>query len=69
MLNFRQLIDLMLIYFHRQNITFVDVKKTPLVPIKADYVPRGTLKYELSTEVLQTPIQLLRITNAEAQVP
>ncbi|MEQ2185595.1 hypothetical protein GOODEAATRI_019843 [Goodea atripinnis] len=50
-----------------QTVAFVDIKKTPLEPIKADYIHRGSLKYEFGTELLQTPIQLLRITNAEAQ--
>uniref|UniRef100_A0A8D0AQ40 Vitellogenin-2-like n=1 Tax=Sander lucioperca TaxID=283035 RepID=A0A8D0AQ40_SANLU len=40
------------------------------VHIRADvpYVPRGSLQYEFDSELLQTPIQLLRITNAEAQI-
>lgn len=41
---------------------------TPMEPIKANYLPRGSLKYEIGTELLQTPIQLLRISNVEAQV-
>ncbi|MED6284428.1 Vitellogenin-2, partial [Characodon lateralis] len=52
----------------KQTVTFVDIKKTPLEPVKADYIHRGSLKYEFGTELLQTPIQLLRITNAEAQI-
>ena len=54
-------------FAHRQILTFVDIKKTPVEPIKADYLPRGSLKYEFGSELLQTPVQLLRISNAEAQ--
>ncbi|CAM4655373.1 unnamed protein product [Leuciscus chuanchicus] len=41
---------------------------TPVVPIKADYLARGSLQYEFSTEILQTPIQLLKISDAPAQI-
>lgn len=36
--------------------------------MEAQYLHRGSLKYEFSTELLQTPIQLIRINNAQAQV-
>ncbi|XP_072245542.1 vitellogenin-2-like [Leuresthes tenuis] len=51
-----------------QILTFLDIKKIPVEPIKADYLPRGYLKYEFGNELLQTPVQLLRISNAEAQI-
>lgn len=53
---------------HRQTLTFTKIMKTPVELIRADYLPRGSLQYEFGSELLQTPIQLLRITNAEAQV-
>ena len=56
------------VLFHRQLLTYVAISKTPVLPIAAAYIPRGSLQYEFATELLQTPIQLLRITNAEAQV-
>nr|ABR27689.2 vitellogenin 1 [Rhynchocypris oxycephalus] len=52
----------------KQTLTFVEMGKTPVVPIKADYLTRGSLRYEFSTEILQTPIQLLKISNAPAQI-
>ncbi|XP_037553993.1 vitellogenin 2 isoform X3 [Nematolebias whitei] len=51
----------------KQTLKFLDIKMTPIEPIKANYLPRGSLKYEIGTELLQTPIQLLRISNVEAQ--
>lgn len=61
--------DVMLLYTHRQMLKFVEILKTPVEPIRAEYLPRGSLQYEFGSELLQTPIQLLRISNAEAQVP
>lgn len=61
--------DVMLLYIHRQTLTFLEIEKTPVEPIRADYLHRGSLQYEFGSELLQTPIQLLRISNAEAQVP
>ncbi|XP_042564889.1 vitellogenin isoform X4 [Clupea harengus] len=52
----------------KQSLTFLELEKTPIVPIKADYVARGSLLYEFATEILQTPIQLLRISDAQAQI-
>lgn len=54
--------------FYRQLLEFLKVVKTPLEPVGADYLHRGSLQYEFGSELLQMPIQLLRITNAEAQV-
>ncbi|KAK1896871.1 Vitellogenin-1 [Dissostichus eleginoides] len=42
--------------------------KALIVPIAAQYLHRGSLKYEFSTELLQTPIQLIKITNVKAQI-
>lgn len=62
-------IDVVLMYNHRQILTFTEIT-TAVEHIRADvpYVPRGSLQYEFDSELLQTPIQLLRISNAEAQV-
>lgn len=38
------------------------------MPIEAQYLHRGSLQYEFSTELLQTPIQLFKINNVQAQV-
>lgn len=54
---------------HRQIFKFLNVEETPLEPVRGDYLHRGSLQYEFGSELLQMPIQLLRITNAEAQVP
>lgn len=59
----------MLLYVHRQILTFLETEKIPVAPIRADYIHRGSLQYEFGSELLQSPIQLLRISNAEAQVP
>ncbi|XP_061152871.1 vitellogenin 2 [Syngnathus typhle] len=52
----------------KQWLKFVEIQKSPVEPIKAEYLQRGSLQYEFGSELLQTPIQLLRITNAEAQI-
>ncbi|KAM9831430.1 vitellogenin 2 [Neosynchiropus ocellatus] len=51
----------------KQTLKFLDTGKIPL-PVGADYIPRGSLQYEFGAELLQTPIQLLKITHAEAQL-
>lgn len=52
----------------RQSLVFVEIQRAPIAPIEAQYIHRGSLKYEFSTELLQTPIQLIKINNAQAQV-
>lgn len=52
----------------RQNLTFLEIKETRSAPYSAEYVHRGSVQYEFGNELLQTPIQLLRISNVEAQV-
>uniref|UniRef100_A0A673KEN2 Vitellogenin-like n=1 Tax=Sinocyclocheilus rhinocerous TaxID=307959 RepID=A0A673KEN2_9TELE len=51
-----------------QTLAFVEIEKTPVVPIKADYLARGSLQYEFATEILQTPIELMKISDAPAQI-
>ncbi|XP_051550339.1 vitellogenin-like [Myxocyprinus asiaticus] len=52
----------------KQTLAFVEIENTPIVPIKSDYLARGSLQYEFASEILQTPIQLLRISDAPAQI-
>uniref|UniRef100_A0A672N034 Vitellogenin domain-containing protein n=1 Tax=Sinocyclocheilus grahami TaxID=75366 RepID=A0A672N034_SINGR len=52
----------------KQTLAFVEIEKTPVVPIKADYLARGSLPYEFATEILQTPVQLMKISDAPAQI-
>ncbi|XP_034002721.1 vitellogenin-2-like [Trematomus bernacchii] len=52
----------------KQNLTFLEATKTPVEPIRAEYLHSGSLKYEFGSELLQIPIQLLRISNVEAQI-
>ncbi|XP_036441834.1 vitellogenin-like [Colossoma macropomum] len=51
----------------KQTLTLMEVQGTPIAPDNAQYSARGSLKYEFGAELLQTPIQLLKISNAEAQ--
>uniref|UniRef100_A0A4W5M2T2 Uncharacterized protein n=1 Tax=Hucho hucho TaxID=62062 RepID=A0A4W5M2T2_9TELE len=51
----------------KQMLTFVEIKKTPITLSDANYAHRGSIRYEFATEILQTPIQLLKISNARAQ--
>lgn len=57
-----------LISINRQILTFVEIQKAPLQPAATEYIHRGSIQYEFGTELLQTPVQLLRISNVEAQV-
>ncbi|XP_061883865.1 vitellogenin-2-like isoform X2 [Entelurus aequoreus] len=52
----------------RQRLTFLEMANAPVEPVRAEYLHRGSLKYEFGSELLQTPIQLLRISNAETQI-
>ncbi|KAM8874526.1 vitellogenin-like isoform 2-T2 [Spinachia spinachia] len=52
----------------RQSLVFFGTQTVPIVPIVAQYVHRGSIKYEFSTELLQTPIQLIKITNVQTQI-
>ncbi|XP_040895473.1 vitellogenin-like [Toxotes jaculatrix] len=52
----------------KQSLVFLKIQRAPVVPIEAEYLHRGSLKYEFSTELLQTPIQLIKINNAQAQI-
>ncbi|KAL7866734.1 hypothetical protein AOLI_G00145480 [Acnodon oligacanthus] len=51
----------------KQTLRLMDVQGTPIAPDNAQYLARGSLNYEFGDELLQTPIQLLKISNAEAQ--
>ncbi|KAG7282879.1 hypothetical protein CRUP_020717 [Coryphaenoides rupestris] len=52
----------------KQSLVFLDVQKTPIAPVNVQYLHRGSIKYEFASELLQTPIQLIKITNVQAQL-
>ncbi|XP_015234163.1 PREDICTED: vitellogenin-1-like [Cyprinodon variegatus] len=52
----------------KQSLEFLELQKDPIPSIKAEYRERGSLKYEFSSELLHTPLQLIKISNAQAQV-
>ncbi|XP_067452945.1 vitellogenin-2-like isoform X2 [Thunnus thynnus] len=52
----------------KQTLTFLEIERVPVEPIRADYLHHGSLQYEFGSELLQTPIQLLKISNVEAQI-
>ncbi|KAK3533833.1 hypothetical protein QTP70_032950 [Hemibagrus guttatus] len=52
----------------KQMLTLQEVKNAPVAPHAGEYLSRGSLQYEFATEILQTPIQLLKINNAQAQI-
>ena len=49
-------------------LNLLEVQNAPVAPHAGEYLNRGSLQYEFATEILQTPIQLLKINNAQAQV-
>ncbi|KAL4604776.1 vitellogenin 1-like, partial [Arapaima gigas] len=52
----------------RQRMTFVENQNEPVQPAQADYLARGSLQYEFASELLQTPLQLIKITNVQTQI-
>ena len=52
----------------RQSLVFLEIQKTPIAPVNAQYLHRGSIKYEFASELLQSPIMLIKITNPQAQV-
>ena len=58
----------MLLLFYRQSLVFLETLKTPIAPVNAQYLHRGSIKYEFAAELSQMPIQLIKVTNAKAQV-
>ncbi|XP_041941641.1 vitellogenin-like isoform X2 [Alosa sapidissima] len=51
----------------KQSLTFLEVERAPIIQASAEYAARGSLQYEFATEILQTPIQLIKITNPVTQ--
>ncbi|TNM87973.1 hypothetical protein fugu_006194 [Takifugu bimaculatus] len=52
----------------KQKLILVNVLKTPLESIRGDYPTRGSLQYEFDTELLQTPVQLLKTSSPVPQM-
>lgn len=56
-------------FFHsRQKLYFVETEEAPITVGSAQYLSSGSLKYEFPRELFQTPLQLIKITNLQAQV-
>lgn len=54
--------------FSRQKLVFLQIEKNPIVPVHAEYRRRGSLKYEFSSELLRTPLSIMKMTNVKEQV-
>uniref|UniRef100_A0A3Q3GPF5 Vitellogenin-like n=1 Tax=Labrus bergylta TaxID=56723 RepID=A0A3Q3GPF5_9LABR len=52
----------------KQNLIYLGSENILMEPIKAECLPSGSLQYEFGSELLQIPIQLLKISNVEAQI-
>ncbi|XP_060796540.1 vitellogenin-like [Neoarius graeffei] len=52
----------------KQMLTLLEVQNSQINPTAGEYLVRGSLQYEFSTEILQTPIQLLKINDPESQI-
>ncbi|CAL8393719.1 unnamed protein product [Boreogadus saida] len=52
----------------KQSLVFLEILKTPIAPVNAQYLHRGSIQYEFASELLQSPIMLIKITNPQAQV-
>uniref|UniRef100_A0A8C8B2L7 Phosvitin n=1 Tax=Otus sunia TaxID=257818 RepID=A0A8C8B2L7_9STRI len=52
----------------RQELSLVDIKKTPIRAPKTQLQNQGSLRYHFSGELLQMPIPLIRIKNPDLQL-
>ncbi|XP_030063303.1 vitellogenin-1 [Microcaecilia unicolor] len=52
----------------RQKLELLDVRKNPPAVSESEYQNRGSLRYHFANEVPETPIQLVRTTNIQAQI-
>ncbi|XP_010084431.1 PREDICTED: vitellogenin-2-like [Pterocles gutturalis] len=52
----------------RQELSLVDIKRTPIRAPKTQLQNQGSLRYHFSGELLQMPIPLLRIKNTDLQL-
>ncbi|KAF6714670.1 Vitellogenin-1 [Oryzias melastigma] len=52
----------------RQTLSFLEIEKSPIAPIPAEYHHRGSLKYEFSNEFDLSPFQLAKVTDERAQI-
>ncbi|XP_076009564.1 vitellogenin-2-like [Genypterus blacodes] len=52
----------------KQMMAFEETLNSLVQPIREQYVARGSLQYEFGPELLQTPVQLVRITNPRVQI-
>ncbi|XP_075341558.1 vitellogenin-1-like [Odontesthes bonariensis] len=52
----------------KQSLVFLEIQKDPLPSTNAEYHHRGSLKFEFSTELLQSPLQLIKITDLRVQI-
>ncbi|XP_075326632.1 vitellogenin-1-like [Odontesthes bonariensis] len=52
----------------KQSLVFLEIQKEPLSSTNAEYHHRGSLKFEFSTELLQSPLQLIKITDLRVQI-
>ncbi|XP_072245544.1 vitellogenin-1-like [Leuresthes tenuis] len=52
----------------KQSLVFLEIQKVPIPSAQVEYRQRGSLKYEFSTELLQSPLQLIKISNPKAQI-
>ncbi|KAL2090118.1 hypothetical protein ACEWY4_014806 [Coilia grayii] len=51
----------------KQTLALIEFDNTPILHSNIDYVARGSIQYEFATEILQTPIQLIKISNPLSQ--
>uniref|UniRef100_A0A8C7XLB9 Vitellogenin domain-containing protein n=1 Tax=Oryzias sinensis TaxID=183150 RepID=A0A8C7XLB9_9TELE len=51
----------------RQTLVFLEIQKSPIAPVSAEYHHRGSLKYEFSKEFELSPLQLVKVTDERAQ--
>ncbi|XP_010182245.1 PREDICTED: vitellogenin-2-like [Mesitornis unicolor] len=52
----------------RQELSLVDIKRTPISAPKTPLQNQGSLRYQFAGELLQMPIPLVRITNPDLQL-
>uniref|UniRef100_A0AAV2L2M7 Phosvitin n=1 Tax=Knipowitschia caucasica TaxID=637954 RepID=A0AAV2L2M7_KNICA len=52
----------------KQHLKYIETKQARIVPANSEYRNRGSLKYEFSTELMQSPIRILKMSDTQEQI-
>nr|AGO64301.1 vitellogenin A [Pomatoschistus minutus] len=52
----------------KQHLKFLQIKQARIAPANSEYSNRGSLKYEFSTELMQSPIRIFKMSDTQEQI-